>query len=178
MVSPHKGPVTWTTCLLTCLPEGTAEQSVDLPVTRDAMAPMWRQCKGFGKSNDSIQKAICRKSRWRHQMETFSDFPRYWPFARGNHRSPVKSPRKGQWRGALMFSLIRAWTKSWVNNGDAGDLRRHRAHCDVDVMVFKSFSSLYALQPQVCQVCASCGNKSLSSLWITSCFPLIWQGCI
>ena len=49
-------------------------------------------------------------------------------------RSPVNSPHKGQWRGALMFSLISAWTKDWVNNRDAGDLRRHRAHYDVTVM--------------------------------------------
>ena len=33
-----------------------------------------------------------------------------------------------QWRGALMCSLICAWTNSWANNGDAGDLRRHHAH--------------------------------------------------
>ena len=36
-------------------------------------------------------------------------FPRYWPFVRGMHRWPVNSPHKGQWRGALMFSLICAW---------------------------------------------------------------------
>ena len=30
-------------------------------------------------------------------------FPRYWPFVRGIHRSPVDSPHKGQWRGALIF---------------------------------------------------------------------------
>ena len=39
--------------------------------------------------------------KWKH-------FPRYWPFVRGIHRSPVKSPHKGQWCGALMFSLIYA----------------------------------------------------------------------
>ena len=32
-------------------------------------------------------------------------FPRYWPFVRGIHRSPVNSPHKGQWRRALIFSL-------------------------------------------------------------------------
>ena len=37
--------------------------------------------------------------KWKH-------FPRYWSFVRGIHRSPVYSPHKGQWRGALMFSLI------------------------------------------------------------------------
>ena len=30
-------------------------------------------------------------------------FPRYWPFVRRIHRSPVNSPHKGQWRGALIF---------------------------------------------------------------------------
>ena len=38
------------------------------------------------------------------------------------------------WRGVLMFSLICAWINSWVNNREAGDLRRHRAHYDVIVM--------------------------------------------
>ena len=57
-------------------------------------------------------------------------FPRYWPFVRGIHRSPVNSPHKGQWRGALMFSLICAWINGWVNNREAG----HRAHYDVTVM--------------------------------------------
>ena len=48
-------------------------------------------------------------------------FPRYWPFVRGIHRSPVNSLHKGQWRGALMFSLICDWINAWVNNREAGD---------------------------------------------------------
>ena len=66
--------------------------------------------------------------KWKH-------FPRNWPFVRGIHRSPVNSPHKGQWRGALMFSLICAGINDWVNNREAGDLRRNRAHYDVIVMV-------------------------------------------
>ena len=31
-------------------------------------------------------------------------FPRYWHLVREIHRSPVDSPHKGQWRGALIFS--------------------------------------------------------------------------
>ena len=49
------------------------------------------------------------------------------------HRSPVYSPHKGQWRGAFMFSLICGWINRWVNNREAGDLRRYRAHYDVIV---------------------------------------------
>ena len=65
--------------------------------------------------------------KWKH-------FPRYWPFVPGIHRSPVNSPHKGQWRGTLMFSLICARISGWVKTGEAGDLRRHRAHYDVMVM--------------------------------------------
>ena len=54
----------------------------------------------------------------------------------GGHRSPVNSPHKGQWRGALMFSLICAWINGQVNNHEAGDLRRLRAHYDVIVTNF------------------------------------------
>ena len=54
--------------------------------------------------------------KWKH-------FTRYWPFVRGIH--------KGQWRGALMFSSISAWTNGSVNNRNTGDLRRHRAFYDV-----------------------------------------------
>ena len=67
-------------------------------------------------------------SKWKH-------FPRYWPFVRGIHRSPVNSPHKGQWRWALMFSFICAWINGWVNNREAGDLRLHRAHDGVIVML-------------------------------------------
>ena len=71
--------------------------------------------------------------KWKH-------FPRYWPFVRGIHRSPVNSPHKGQWRGALMFSLVCVWIDGWVNNREAGDLRRYRAHYDVTVM-YQYFSA-------------------------------------
>ena len=40
-----------------------------------------------------------------------------------------------QWRGALTFSLICASTYGQANNGDAGDLRCHRAHYDVTVVI-------------------------------------------
>ena len=66
--------------------------------------------------------------KWKH-------FLRYWPFVRWIHRPPVNSPHKGQWRGALMFSLICVWINGWVNNREAVDLRRYRAHYDVNVMM-------------------------------------------
>ena len=69
--------------------------------------------------------------KWKH-------FSRYWSFVQGNHRWPVNSPHKGQWRRALMFSLICAWINGWVNNREACDLRRHWAHYDVTVMMWNA----------------------------------------
>ena len=46
----------------------------------------------------------------------WKQFPRYWLLVRGIHRSPVNSPHKGQWRGALVFSLICARKNGWANN--------------------------------------------------------------
>ena len=68
---------------------------------------------------------------WRHQMETFSAL---LAICAGNSPVPGEFPHKGQWRGALMFSMICARINGWVNNGEAGDLRRNRAHYDVTVM--------------------------------------------
>ena len=50
------------------------------------------------------------------------------------HWSPVNFHCKGQWRGALMFSLICTWINGRANNRETGDLRCHRAHYDVTVM--------------------------------------------
>ena len=65
--------------------------------------------------------------KWKH-------FQNYWPYVLGIHRSPVNSPYKGQWRGAVMCSLTCAWINGCGNSDEAGDLRRHGAHYDVTVM--------------------------------------------
>ena len=79
--------------------------------------------------------AVIRITWWRHQMETFSISDH---LCGGIHRSPVNSPHKGQWRRVLMFSVGSTRTNGWVNNRDAGDLRRHRAHYDATVMMLNS----------------------------------------
>ena len=71
---------------------------------------------------------MCMEFRFHDDVIKWKHFPRYWPFVRGIRRTPVNSPHKGQWRGAWMLSLICAWMKCWVNNREAGDLRRYRAH--------------------------------------------------
>ena len=88
-----------------------------------------RKSKLFQLSHTKKQVKVSHDDviKWKH-------FPRYWPFVRGIHRLPVNSPHKGQWHGALMFSLICVWINGWVNNREAGDSRRNRAHYDVIAM--------------------------------------------
>ena len=83
---------------------------------------------GIVKLHDDVIK-------WKH-------FPRYWPFVGGIHRSQVNSLHKVQWRGAL-FSFICVWINDWVNNGEAGDLRRYRAHYDFTVISILTHRSMF-----------------------------------
>ena len=74
---------------------------------------------------------------WWRQVETFSALLVLWELITGPlgiRRSSVNSPHKGQWRGALMFSLICAWTNDWANHRDPGDLKSQCIHYDVTVM--------------------------------------------
>ena len=81
-------------------------------------------------------KDTCPYAHFHDDVIKWKHFPRCWPFVlvRGIHRSPVNFPHKGQWRGALMFSLICAWMNGWVYKRGAVDFRHHRAHYDVIVM--------------------------------------------
>ena len=78
-----------------------------------------------------IFRCVLGTVRIKFKSHARKHFPRYWPFVRGIPRSPVNSPHKGQWRGALMFYLVCVLTNGWVNNRDVGDLRRQRGHYDV-----------------------------------------------
>ena len=85
--------------------------------------------------NTGILMAECAGMFHHDDVIKWKCFPRYWPFVRGIHRSLVNSLHKGQWCGALRFSLICTWTNIWATNGDAGDLRTDRTHYDVIVMI-------------------------------------------
>ena len=91
----------------------------------------------YGRSGQRYHDGCCKQwvaSWWRHQREPF---PRYWPFVRGIHRSPVDSPHKG--KGAvtmdLMLFFILVKTNGKTNRRDAGDLRRIRTHYDVILII-------------------------------------------
>ena len=89
-------------------------------------------------------------------METFSAL---LAICAGNSSVPVNSPHKGQWRGALMFSLICARINDWVNNRKAGDLRRHRVHYDVILMITIMQLSLTVARSSVTRHCINAKCK-------------------
>ena len=70
-------------------------------------------------------------SWWRHQMETFFAF-----LALCAWNSPVTGEFPMQRPMARSFGVFfdLHLTNGWVNNRDAGDLRRYRAYYDVTVM--------------------------------------------
>ena len=107
----------------------------------------------------SIFYFMVRNLWWRHQMETFSAL---LAICAGLHRSPVNSRPKGQWRGDLMFSLICCINGS-VNNSEAGDLRRHRAHYDVSVMQSCNISNHEHSKIQMAQVVLELLKHGLTS---------------
>ena len=91
-----------------------------------ALLALWRRYtvrKGVQSTVPNLNRTriLCQDVviKWKYHT-------RYCPFVRGIHRSPVNSPYKGQWHGALMFSLICAWGNGLVNN------RSLWRHCNVE----------------------------------------------
>ena len=72
----------------------------------------------------------------RHQMETFSAL---LAICAGNSPVPGEFPTQRPVTQSFdFFSLICVWINGWVNNREAADLRRYRAHYDVTVMIHAS----------------------------------------
>ena len=88
----------------------------------------WKLTTHISPSLKAIESLGCKCNLY--DVNKLTHFLHYWPFVR-----PMNSPHKSHRRGALMFSLICARTNGWVNNGDAGDFRRHCAHYDVTVIM-------------------------------------------
>ena len=95
----------------------------------------------------SVHKVFHYTAVWSTCMMTSSNWehlPHYWPFVRGIHRSPVNSPHKGPWRGALMFSLICARINGWVKQSWGwwfeAPLRSLWRHCN-DIYIAVQYNS-------------------------------------
>ena len=90
-----------------------------------------------------------------------------------------------------MFALICAWINDWVNNGEAGDLRSHRAHCDVIVICLAWYQrntvhpSQYRYCPVLCKIVfkpslipmSMARSKYKSDGWYKN-YLLLWRSCL
>ena len=95
--------------------------------------------KFYIRSPNFLWLLLITKNIFHDDVMKWKHFLCYWPFVWAIHQSLVNSPHKGQWCGALIFSVICAQINSWVNNHEAGDLRCHHAHYHVIVMYSSGF---------------------------------------
>ena len=102
----------------TCSKQMHEQFTFTMPTQGVLIGHMWDSIRIEVEFHDDVIK-------WKH-------FPRYWPFVRGIHRWPVTSPHKGQWRGALIFSLICALSKQWWGGWFETPLRPLWRQCNVD----------------------------------------------
>ena len=123
------------------------EMTINQPLSTNHMM---RDCHSSYASDDKPSKIskwwdygmpVGKSQKGHHQLRKQHDdvikwkhFPRNWPLVRGIPQSPVNSLHKGQWCGALMFFFVGVWIIGWLNNREAGDLRRYRVHSDVVLM--------------------------------------------
>ena len=105
-------------------------------------------------NKDSITKRYKHTVQNNEDMMTSSNgnfFLRYRPFVRGIHRwiPLTKASDAELW----CFLWSAPWINGWVNNREAGDLRRHRAHYDVTLMSYRSH-----IEQIVSQLCIEEGD--------------------
>ena len=94
--------------VLGCKPKQAIQRTIEFPVIWNT--PTW----------------------WRHQMETFSAL---LAICAGNSSVTGEFPaQRPVTRSFDVFFDLRLNINRWVNNGEAGDLRRYRTHYDVIVM--------------------------------------------
>ena len=121
--------------------------------------------------------------KWKH-------FPRYWPIVRGIHQSPMNSPHKGQWRGALTWRDV---TRSFDvffdmchDKRPSKQSRRRRfetlscsllRHCNGNTFSWRDYSaSLIRRLALTCVICNSCFHSHL--VHIDSKIKLCLQSCM
>ena len=121
---------------------------------------LWRHC------NAVFLWCVSSRFYWyRDNVIKWKHCPHYWPFLRRIHRSSVNSPHRGQWRDILMFSLICAWISGWVNNREAGQLRRHRAHYNVTAMDYGIYFTAFWVKQNINVVPEKQSRKNMNK-WI------------
>ena len=123
----HPGGPNWNYC------PGTLSCS-QVSVSYSDIGHQWMKSCRWNLWVSDLQMSCRDLTTWQGNVTMMtSSFPPDWPFVRGISWWPVDYPHKGQCCGALIFSLICAWTNGWANNRDAGETasRSLWRHCNV-----------------------------------------------
>ena len=91
-------------------PETDPSQSLSLDLKGDAILVKLPVHMEYIFRNQGHRMTVancraCKTNKFHDDVIKCKNFPCYWPFVWGIHRSRVNSPHKGQWRGALMSSF-------------------------------------------------------------------------
>ena len=97
---------------------------------------------------------------WRHQMETFSAL---LAFCAGNSPVPGEFPAQRPVTRSFGVFFDLCPNNRWVNNREAGDLRRHRAHYDVTVIIISNTVVIFPQRMQ--EGWSGAGRLSINVLW-------------
>ena len=114
---------------------------------------------------DRCKRGLAFKMPAKYECEAF---PRYWPYVRGMHPSPMDSSHKGQWRKTFLFSSNCSCENGWANNRDAGDLRRHRSiwrHCSELLFTIRGHIFLFYYCRDLSFIIVSCICNRMHSVW-------------
>ena len=93
------------------------------------------ECNFGGRNSNQI--SYSSGMMWIHDdVIIWKELPHYWPFVRGitGHRWIPLTKASGAELWCFLWSA--PWINGCVNNRDVGNLRRHRAHYDVIVMMY------------------------------------------
>ena len=161
---PSKASVAELWRFLWSAPEQTVEQTNKTPVIWDAIALIMMSLQWHLQYTPNNSLYIFVGSHeiypglifymhawWPHQMEIFAAL---LALCAGNSSVPVNSLHKGQWRRTSVFSFICVWISDCANNREAGDLRCHRGHYDVNVMGFHDYECSHNA-PQIIPISAT-----------------------
>ena len=147
---------------------------------RTAAFTLWEPlgCHAVYTDQTRVSLAFLECETARHNMMTSSNgnIFRVTGLSAGNSPFPGEFPaQRPVTRSIDVFFFICAWIKAWVNNDEAGDLRRHHAHYDVIVMNWSkqmcmhcpAMSLLWSMTPRsaVCIIYACQPNDTYMRHW-------------
>ena len=115
-----------------------------------AKAYVAQQCKAISRNSADYTKLHMFLLKFLH--DDVIKWKHYWPFVRAIHRSRWIPCTKASDAGLWCFLWSAPELNDWVNNLEAGDLRRHRSLYDVNVMFINNLKLHFCWPSNIFQI--------------------------